>query len=231
MNQNKYFPIYIIIVIFISLVVVYYFSNTQKDIQNIDTSFPENFTFLTPAKDLQDFSLIDQDNKSFSKKNLMGKWSLVFFGYTSCPDVCPTTLQVLADTQDKIKALNLKNPVQVVFVSIDPGRDKTESNPEKLKDYISFFYKDFIAVSGDHKNLRELTHQLGAAYEIKNSPGLKNGDQENSKKMKYNVAHTPIIFILNPKAQFNGFIRPPHTPDIIIKTLKIVADNGYNYRM
>lgn len=215
MKTGKNFSIYFLVII-LSIGAGIYFSTFKKTDQPEEINYPEQFSLLWPAKELKDFSLVDHNNKVFSKKNLAGKWSLVFFGYTSCPDICPTTLQVLANSYKKISALKSSNPVQIVFVSIDPVRDKPQDKPDKLKDYISFFHKDFIGVTGEHKKLLELTKQLGAAFEIKISPASG----------KYEVAHTPIIFIMNPEAKFNGFVRPPHTRDLIINTMKSLIENG-----
>lgn len=214
MKQKSNFPIFAI-VIAISLGAGFYFATMQNKIME-EVKFPELFTHLSPAKAIKDFSLVDYKNSSFNKSNFSGKWSLVFFGYTSCPDICPTTMQVLANSYEKLTALKSDYPTQVVFVSVDPGRDKPQDKPEKLKDYVSFFHQDFIGITGAHQKLLELTKQLGAAFELKISPA------EN----KYEVAHTPIIFIINPEAKFNGFIRPPHTPEIILQTMKSLIENG-----
>lgn len=212
MNKNT---ISIIILIFTALGAGYYLSVTEYN------NHPENIVLLSPAKELKNISLIDHNNNIFTKENLIGKWSLIFFGYTSCPDICPTTLHVLTDSYKKLLVLNYKVLPQIIFISVDPDRDRYKGNPNKLKNYISLFHQDFIAATGNHSQLKILTSQLGAAYGMKKSSGLKKYNKE-----EYEVAHTPLIFIVNPQGQFHGFIRPPHTPELIINSLKYLAKNG-----
>jgi len=176
----------------------------------------DNLVLLSPAKKVNSFSLNNQDNQKFTNENLAGKWSLLFFGYTSCPDVCPTTLNTLAASMEKLKSeKNIKLP-QVVFISVDPDRDSYKKDPSKLKNYISFFSKDFIAATGSHEELKKLTSQLGTAYEIYNSRNKKN----------YEVGHSAFISIVNPKGQYRGFISTPHTVDSIVNTVRALNKNG-----
>lgn len=189
-----------------------YFSNKK---------ISSNVILLSPAKVLKNISLLDHNDKSFTNKNLTGKWSFIFFGYTSCPDICPTTLHVLANSYKKLLLAESKNLPQIIFVSVDPDRDRYKGNPDKLKNYISFFHKDFIAVTGNHNQLKLFTGQLGAAYGIKSAASGKRYSKED-----YEVAHTPLIFIVNPQGQFSGFIRPPHTTEIILDLFEHLLKNG-----
>ncbi len=109
------------------------------------------------AKPLPEFELTDHKKSSFKKLQLQGKWSLMFFGYTSCLDVCPTTMKALTQVANTLPPEILKQ-LQFVFVSIDSKRDSIE----QLAEYVPFFHQDFIGITGDLKQLTKLAMSLGA---------------------------------------------------------------------
>lgn len=207
MNKKIYIAIPVLIIVFTA---GYFLSKIKTGGNGLDG----NPVILSPAKNLKNFSFLDENNKSFTKARLTGKWSLIFFGYTSCPDVCPTTLHTLTEAYNELVEDKADIIPQIILISVDPDRDKYKGNPNKLKNYISYFHKDFIAASGDHNQLKLFTQQLGASYEIKKSAGTKNFDKNN-----YDVAHTPLIFIINPKGDLSGFIKPPHTAKLIVNAI------------
>jgi len=135
------------------------------------------------------FKLVDHKGQPFSNTQLTGKWSVMFFGYTHCPDICPTTLTALAKVAEKL-APDISEQVQFIFISIDPERD----TPDLLADYMSFFRPDFLAATGDEQQLQQLTMSLGAMY--MKVPG------ENS----YSMSHSNSLFIINPQGQRHGII-------------------------
>ncbi len=96
----------------------------------------------------------------FSNQQLMEKWSVIFFGYTFCPDICPITMSALAQVANKLSP-DVKNQVQFIFVSVDPERD----NPAHLAEYILYYHPDFIAISGKNEQLQTFSLSLGAMYE------------------------------------------------------------------
>jgi len=216
MNEINKKIIAVVLIILVMLGAGYFLACNSKNV-----SQDKNIVLLSPAKDLFNISLTDQNNNEFKKKNLKGKWSLIFFGYTSCPDICPTTLHTLTSSYEQLIAEDFAPLPQILFISVDPDRDKYKGNPKKLKNYIAFFHKDFIAATGNHNQLKLLTSQLGAAYGIKKSSATKKYSKDN-----YEVAHTPLIFIINPLGQYRGFIRPPHTPDMITELIEELAKNG-----
>jgi protein SCO1/2 len=142
------------------------------------------------------FQLVDQNGKPTDQNILKGKWSAVFFGYTYCPDVCPTTMQALAQAEDKLgdKAKNL----QVVFVSVDPGRD----TPAQLKTYLSTpaFPKGAIGLTGT-------PDQVAAAAKAYRVYYQKDGQGEG-----YSVAHSSIVYLMNPKGKFDRALTDSQTP-------------------
>ncbi len=162
---------------------------------------------------LHPFKLIDQNNAVFDEKRLLNKWTFVFFGYTSCPDVCPATLYVLKelhgillDESSGSKNNKAADDTQVVFISVDPARD----TPAKLADYVSYFNKDFIGATADKKEIDKLARQFGAGYiiEDKNAAG------------EYNVAHTSAIFLVDPYGRLVATFSQPHQASTITSQYK-----------
>ena len=159
-------------------------------------------TLLPSAKAIADFQLTDQHGKPFTRNNLVGKWSFAFFGYTHCPDVCPTSLSMLAQVMKKLeKDSTLDTLPQVIFVSVDPERD----TPELLAQYLPYFNPDFIGVTGDPQQLLLLTRQLGIMY------GKVPGDNADD----YLVDHSASIILFDPDGNFLALFGMPHDPDLI----------------
>ena len=100
-------------------------------------------SYLSPRRALPDFSLIDQSGHAFGPKNLRGRWSFLYFGYTNCPDACPTTLTTLAAMEKRLQASGAAVRPQVVFVSVDAKRD----TPAQLAKYVPYFDPEFLGVT------------------------------------------------------------------------------------
>lgn len=152
---------------------------------------------------LQPFNLVDHNNAAFNLDNLKNKWSFIFFGYTSCPDVCPTTLSTLNIVDGHLKSAQGESPIntQVVFVSVDPERDTTD----KLNAYVSFFNDEFVGATSGKRDVDALSNQFGAGYmlEPESSPG------------NYIVAHTSAIFLVDPFGRLVATFSQPHYPEVI----------------
>ena len=169
-------------------------------------------TLLPSAKAIADFQLTDQHGKPFTRNNLVGKWSFAFFGYTHCPDVCPTSLSMLAQVMKKLeKDSTLDTLPQVIFVSVDPERD----TPELLAQYLPYFNPDFIGVTGDPQQLLLLTRQLGIMY------GKVPADNADD----YLVDHSASIILFDPDGNFLALFGMPHDPDLIAQ--EFVAIKNY----
>jgi len=153
-------------------------------------------------KQIEQFSLVDHNNKPFKLERLKNKWTFIFFGYTFCPDICPTTMSALTATMSQIKnSPDVAKDVQVVFVSVDPQRDTTE----KLANYMGYFNKEFTGVTGSRKELDALVSQAGAGYAIE--PETAPGE--------YLVSHTSAIFLINPDGELIASFSQPHYPSTI----------------
>ena len=135
------------------------------------------------------FSMTDHKGNVFTQENVKGKWSILFAGYTSCPDICPTTMGKLSNAYSKLSKIA---PLQIVLVSVDPQRD----TQAKLNAYIEFFHPEFIAVRADHKQLIPITRNLGMAYSMV-------GEGEN-----YLVDHSASLVLISPKGERFAMIKP-----------------------
>jgi protein SCO1/2 len=156
------------------------------------------------------FQLVNQDNRPVDQHVLDGKWTAVFFGYTFCPDVCPTTLTTLGRAQTLLgpKAKTL----QVVFISVDPGRD----TPAQLKAYLSSpaFPKGAIGLTGTPVQV----DQAAKAYKVFY---MKEGSGQS-----YTVDHTAAIYLMNPQGKFDRVLAESLTPNETATQISQAMDEG-----
>jgi len=160
--------------------------------------------FLWPQpKVIGDFELESTNSDEFNLESLKGKWTFLFFGYTFCPDVCPTTLSTMAQVRKQLGSNQAMEDVQFVFVSVDPARD----NIEHMSKYVSYFDKTFIGATGPLKKLDTLTSQLGVLH-LRDEPD----DTGN-----YHVDHSAAISLIDPELRYIGIFQTPHLVDDIAK--------------
>ena len=169
----------------------------------------EQATMLDVARPLPQFELVDQAGRAFQRDNLRGQWTLMFFGFTNCPDVCPTTLAALAEVRRKLKDLPAGDLPAVVFVSVDPARDTTEA----LGRYVAHFDPQFMGVTGLPVAIEALTHDLGVAVSM--GPVSQDGN--------YTVDHTAAIFLIDPSAAFAAVFGSPHVADVIARDYRSIV--------
>lgn len=168
---------------------------------------------LPEPRVIADFSLVDDDGQPFSLERLKGQWSLLFFGFTHCPDVCPSALYDLAQVRKTLARNDPEktNDLQVLFVSVDPERD----TPRQLNQYVNYFDPEFIGVTGPEAQLAPLTLQLGIAYRIEDhEPGSQ----------QYNVDHSASILLMNPNGQLHGVFPAPHQSDSMAAEIAAVIN-------
>jgi protein SCO1/2 len=167
-------------------------------------------TVFVDPKPLTEFSLVDQHNNPFDLARLKGNWSFLFFGFTHCPDICPSTLTSLSKLREQLtKGVNGNKDIQFVFISVDPKRDTAVT----LKQYTSYFDPSIIGVTGTELELRNLTGQLGAQFEVEASQDSNN----------YQVYHTSGIFLINPQGQYAALLTPPFDISTISRRFKVLT--------
>jgi protein SCO1 len=152
-------------------------------------------TLLTPSRALPDFSLIDQKGRPFSAADLRGRWSLLFFGYTNCPDFCPTTLTTLAAMEKSLGAAKAAVLPRVVFVSVDAKRD----TPAQLAKYVPYFDPEFIGLTAaDQPSIEGFAKKLGVGVII-----------QPTADGNYTVDHSGAIFVLDPGGRITAILSGP----------------------
>jgi len=162
----------------------------------------------SPATKLPDFRFTDHNGKLFDVSRFKNNWSLVFFGYTNCPDVCPNSLSIM----DKIsKQDGLPKNMQYVFVSVDPKRD----TPAKLKEFVEYFNADFIGATGPKAELDKFQEPLGVIYDYEGD--TTSGD--------YVVNHFAAIYIIDPQGRERAYILPPHSEAQVAEAFKLVYNH------
>jgi protein SCO1 len=170
------------------------------------TLYPDDFRRPAP------FRLTDHHGRVFDNSGLEGGWSLMFFGFTSCPDVCPMTMQILRDIDKEISAAGAGAP-RIVFVSVDPERDTVE----RLRQYVGYFHPDFIGISGDHANLQDLARSLGVFYAKMESPQQPD---------RYQVDHSAALFLFGPDGRIRALFSAPLQSGTIAQDLLTIIQHG-----
>jgi protein SCO1/2 len=158
-------------------------------------------TYLRPSRELADFSLIDQQGKMFGSADLRGRWTLLFFGYTNCPDFCPTTLTTLAAMQKRLRAAHAPVLPQVIFVSVDAKRD----TPAQMAKYVPYFDPEFIGLTApDQPSIEAVAKKLGVGVIIRPT---SDGN--------YTVDHSGEILVLNPEGRLTAILTGPFSVDAL----------------
>jgi protein SCO1/2 len=162
---------------------------------------PTKATLVTDAQPLPSFSLSDTAGRPVTNAALEGRFSMLFFGYTHCPDVCPLTLHVLANTMHELQTKDPKLAPdavpQVVFVSVDPGRD----TPERIRQYLDVFDKSFVGATAPDEALAPLLKTLGVTVMRQE----QHGEQ-------YTMVHNGTVYFIGPHAELIAVSSPPHDP-------------------
>ncbi len=171
-------------------------------------------SYLSPRRALPDFSLIDQHGHPFGLNDLRGRWSFLYFGYTNCPDACPTTLTTLAAMEQRMRAGGAALRPRVVFVSVDAKRD----TPAQLAKYVPYFDPEFLGVTAaDQPGIENLARRLGVAVYL--SPPGADGS--------YSVDHSGEIFVVDPAARLTAILTGPFSADALQSDFRrIVAAGG-----
>ncbi len=164
-------------------------------------------TVLPAPMELPEFTLIDHNAEPFTRESLMGKWNLLFFGFTNCPDICPATLQLLAAARDRIAVEDRPDWPRIVLVSVDPQRDK----PEVLKSYVANFGQNIVGLTGELQELQKLTKRLGIFH-------AKSSAHHDG----YNVDHTSAVLVISPDAHFHALFSAPFSVDDLTHDLPLI---------
>jgi protein SCO1/2 len=167
----------------------------------------KSVTLLPEPRAVADFSLTGSDGRPFTRASLAGHWTLIYVGYTFCPDQCPTTLALLKSVYAKLGAVAGK--IQVLFVSIDPERD----TPARLAQYVHYFSPQFAAATGPQSELDKMGSNLGFVYD--KVPG--------ATPQSYLMDHSAALMLIDPDARLAGYLTPPFNAIDMAADLKKLA--------
>ena len=162
------------------------------------------FYLIEPARNLGSFILIDTDDNEFLPKDFEGKWNVLFFGFTFCPDICPITMSMLASIEKGMK-LEEHDKVRIFMVTVDPERDK----PDQLRTYLKNFSDNFTGLTGGLDQIYNFATKVNAPF----FPISKSPDPY------YTVDHTGSIVVIDPNGSYAGFFRAPHIKENIEKAI------------
>ncbi len=196
-------------VAFMALVLGLTLNRILSPVNMSNEELSENGLFVYDVPRLiNQFSLQDYNGEPVDLDLLQGKWSLIFFGYTYCPDICPLTMATLNQfTQVLAEEGNYAEDTQVIMVSVDPQRDTLE----KLREYVGYFNDDYLGLSGEYIDIFNFASQLNIAFAY--VPGA--GDN-------YMVNHSGEIALINPNGHFHGFFKAPHDPEKMAFNYEVV---------
>ena len=157
---------------------------------------------MPKPRPLPEFTLLDQHSRPFTRTALEGRWTLLFAGFTHCPDICPSTLATLSAVDRELG--DAGQALQVLLLSLDPKRD----TPETLQPYLAHFNPRFVGITGDVKEIDQLMAALGLAY-IK-VPTSADG---------YTIDHSTALVLIDPRANVVGYFKAPLQPEAIAEDL------------
>ena len=160
---------------------------------------------LNESRPISAFSMTDHLGRQVGLSSLKGRWSILFFGFTTCPDICPTTLSVLNDA-----VTTLENPPKIVMVSVDPERD----TPSRLSQYVPAFNRDFVGYTGAFEETVKLSEELNIAF------GKVPGELPGS----YLVDHSASLVLVNPDGHYAGFVKAPHNASNLQRIIRALPE-------
>jgi len=168
----------------------------------------ERAVWLPDAAPLPELAFVDESGAPFDARRLQGRWTYVFFGFASCPDICPTTLATLASVRNALRDLPTELQPAVLLVTVDPSRD----DATRLAPYVRYFDPAFQAITGDEVSLARLASALGAAYA---RVPLAGGG--------YTMDHTSSLFLIGPDGRLVATSGAPHDADVIARDYRVLV--------
>lgn len=216
-NDNRLLAFTAIVLLFVAGLCIGIYVNktfnkqgTQRLLQKDDDLLGFLVSEVRPPLTIPDFSLLDHSGKAFTLDGLKGKWNFLFFGYTFCPEVCPTTINTL----DTVYSRLAREDVGVVFVSFDPERDTVK----QLAEYIPYFNEKFVGVTGKETEIKA----LAAALDISYSSYVPKGSNEED----YQFYHDTTVLLIDPLGRLAARFAAPHSPKFIAEKFNAICDGN-----
>ena len=204
-KKNRVILTVTILVAFMALILGLFISQYVYSKKKIDIS-QFHGTYLEEPREVNQFNLEGIDQKKFDNASLKGNWTMVFFGFTQCGYLCPTTMAELNKMYGLLKEKGVKTLPHIVMISVDPERDTLK----KLNVYVKAFNPNFYAATGNENSIKLLTREIGIAY---TKVALLNGTDADS----YDIEHTGTIILFNPQGELNAFFTTPHQAEVLAR--------------
>ena len=166
---------------------------SQPRILNVYELRDQHVYLLDPPRPVPALSLIDQTDQPFTEARLRGRWTLAFFGFSHCGDICPATLATLGKMYAELKP-GERQDLNVIFISVDPGRD----TPPVLASYVARFHPDFGGVTGEPARLLKVAMEWQSGFE---PPAAASGGDQ--------IPHSSNLVLINPRGEFHALLAPP----------------------
>ena len=187
----------------------------QRDATNQQMPSFEKLKLLPSPKSLGEVDFQSHNGSEFNKANLEGRWTILFFAFTNCPDICPSTLHTLKQVKANLNTAGVWDAFQLAMVTVDPERDSLE----RLAQYVPFFDEDFIGLRGDLDYTTKFAKNLGILF-------FKGEVLENGS---YEVDHGASLILVNPDGNYAGVIGAPHAVDPISRDLRKLGNHALKH--
>ena len=178
-------------------------------------------TVLKPPRPVAQMTLTDQHGAPVTAESLAGRWTVLFFGFTHCPDVCPTTLARLAGVQRRLPEA-VRPRVRFMLVSVDPMRD----TPERLAEYVGQFGQDFVGATAPLGELAPLLRELGVSYAYTAEEHGEHAGHAEHGAPAYTVTHSETLYVLDPKARLHAVFTDPKDDYALLRDLSTWASDA-----
>ena len=169
-------------------------------------------TLLDKSRPVNAFELTGIDQKKFSNASLQGQWTMMFFGFTNCGSICPTTMAELGKMYHILEEKKAKTLPRIIMISIDPQRDTLE----QLNTYVKAFNPNFYGARGEEDSIQAMTRELGIAYA---RIALKGTDEAET----YDIEHTGTVMLFNPKGELSAFFTMPHQASLMAEDFQLLT--------
>ena len=225
--MNKITQFFLIVLIAVIAIAGFLYSGGQQDIEGLKKSVAPTASLYPEAKSFSEkLNFVNDQSESLNLSEVSkGKWVLIYFGYASCPDVCPIDLSKI---NLSFEMMENKDKLQVVFVSVDPARDIGV-----LDQFAGAFNSSFLGLTAHDHELETISKSLGVYHQVVESRKLAQSDhsshedQEAASHEHYDVDHTTSFLLFNPDLKLTALLTSPHEPkpmaealDKIIETLR-----------
>lgn len=172
----------------------------------------ETGTLLAQPKTVPQFEFIDHRGETITRRDLTGQWSLLFTGFTSCPDICPATINVLNELDKKLRARDTE--LRTILLSIDPERD----TPKVLTQYFELFNSSATGITGSLSGIEQFCNEIGMSFI--HIPGTAG---------RYTVEHSGALVLIDPRGRISGYFRPPFDTDRMAGDLQTITEHAGIY--